>query len=140
MTDNNDALDLFEMFSTNRESEEDGVWIELSPKTSFKIRAFSAKIVGDTREKLMKPFTTLLRAGGKIPDEKNDEIGLKVVAGAILADWKGVVIDGETVKYSADAAFELLKKLPKLANFIASTAMETAHYREEVREENAKNS
>lgn len=138
-TDTNDALDLFELFNTNRESEEDGVWVDLNAKTGFKIRAFNAKAVSDLREKLMKPYQTMVRAGLSIPDEKNEEIGLKVISGAVLADWKGVTIDGVEIAFTSDAAFTLLKKLPKLANFIASNAMESQNFREEQRDANAGN-
>lgn len=133
------ALDLFELFDTNRTSEEDGIWIDMNGVTKFKIRAFNAKAVTDLREKLMKPFQTMLRAGLEIADDKNEEIGLKVIAGSILADWEGVVIAGQEVPYTADAAYELLKKLPKLANFVAQNAMNTQNFRDELREEAAKN-
>ncbi len=135
----NENLDLFELFSTNRESEEDGVWVNLNAKTGFKIRAFNAKAVSDLREKLMKPFQTMVRAGLSIPDDKNEEIGLKVISGAVLAAWKGVTVDGQDVPFSSDAAYTLLKKLPKLANFIASNAMESQNFREEQKEDNAGN-
>lgn len=133
------ALDLFDLFDTNRESEEDGVWIDLNGTTRFKIRAFNAKAVVDLRDRLTKPFQTMIRAGLEIPEDKNEEIGLKVIAGAILADWAGVEISGEAVPYTADAAFELLKKLPKFANFIAQSAMNTQNYRDQAKEEAAKN-
>jgi len=135
----NETLDLFELFNTNRESEEDGVWVELNAKTGFKIRAFNAKAVSDLREKLMKPYQTMVRAGLSIPDEKNEEIGLKVISGAVLADWKGVTVDEQDVIFSSDAAYTLLKKLPKLANFIASNAMESQNFRDELQGENAGN-
>jgi hypothetical protein len=72
--------------------------VGLHPVTDFKVRAFNAKAVTDLREKLMKPFQTMLRAGLPIPDEKNEEIGLRVVTGAVLVDWKGVELEGEAVQ------------------------------------------
>lgn len=139
MTTNDQVLDLFETFNTSRESEEDGNWMGLHTVTDFKVRAFSAKAVSDLREKLMKPYQTMLRAGLKIPKDKSDEIGLRVVAGAILVDWKGVKIAGEEVIYSAEAAYTLFTKLPKLADQIAGYAMEAANFRDEQQEDNAGN-
>lgn len=133
------ALDLFALFDTNRESEEDGIWIDMNGTTKLKIRAFNAKAVVDLRDKLTKPFQTMIRAGLEIPEDKNEEIGLKVIAGAILADWEGIEIDGTEIPYDADAAFMLLQKLPKFANFIAQNAMNTANFRDEVREDAVKN-
>lgn len=134
-----DTIDLYDLFNTNRESEEDGVWVSLNEKTGFKIRAAGAKVVSDLREKLMKPFQTILRAGLEIPPEKNEEIGLKVVSHAILSDWRGVVIKGEEVPYSPEAAYTLLKELPKLSGFIASNAMESSNFREQKREADSGN-
>lgn len=128
------ALDLFDLFDTNRESEESGVWIDLNGVTKFKVRAFNAKAVVDLRDNLMKPYQTLIRAGLEIPEAKNEEIGLKVLAGGIIADWSGVEIGGEAVAYSADAAFAILTKLPRLANFIAQSAMNTKNFRDEALE------
>jgi hypothetical protein len=81
----------------------------------------------------MKPYAQLLRVGGKIPDDKNEEIGLKVLAGAVIADWKnvrGVDDDGKptstTVAYSADEAYRVLKALPKFASFVIQYSLEGA--------------
>lgn len=137
------ALNLYEVFSTNRESEEDGRWFYLDDgdKTGFKIRALSAKAVIDLREKLAKPYAQLIRAGLKIPDEKNEELSLRVIAGAVIAAWKGVrTKEGVEMTYTADAAYTLLKGLPKMANWIAGVATEADNFRDELREDGAKNS
>lgn len=142
-----ESLNLFDIFATDKESEEDGRWIELGMGTSLKLRAFSAKIVTDLRENLMKPYAQLLRVGGKIPEDKNEEIGLKVLAGAVIADWKnvrGVNEDGtpadETVPYSADAAYAIMKALPKFASFVIQFSLESQNFRDEAKEESAGNS
>lgn len=137
----NNALDLFDIFSSNKESEEDGRWIEIGSGTAFKIRAFGAKAVSDLRESLMKPYQQLVRVGGKIPEDKNEEIGLRVLAGAVIADWKNVKgVSGEVVAYDADEAYAILKALPKLASFVIQFSLEGQNYRDEAREEGAGNS
>jgi hypothetical protein len=164
MSDNSNALNLHEMFSTNKDSEENGIWFELSDVTGFKIRAIYAKAVVDLREKLMKPFVAITRAGMEIPADKNEKIGLEVLAGAILADWKGVklpleVEDPEVQKwmkaipkdkivtdangfheYNPEVAYAMVRALPRLASYIASQSTETQNYQDEQREEGAKNS
>jgi hypothetical protein len=142
-----ESLDLFEIFASDKESEEEGRWIELGSGTSLKIRAFGAKAVTDLRENLMKPYAQLLRVGGKIPDDKNEEIGLKVLAGAVISDWKNVRgVDDEgkptakTVPYSPDEAYRVLKALPKFASFVIQYSLEGQNFRDESREEGAGNS
>lgn len=140
------ALDLFDIFSSDREGEEDGRWVELGQGTAIKIRAFGAKVVIDLREGLMKPYQQLLRVGGKIPDDKNEEIGLKVLAGAVIADWKnvrGVDAEGkplaETVPYSSEEAYRVLKALPKFASFVIQFSLEGQNFRDETKEDGAGN-
>lgn len=136
-----EAIDLFDVFSSNKESEEDGRWVDLGSGTAFKIRAFGAKAVTDLRDSLMKPYQQLLRVGGKIPDEKNEEIGLKVLAGAVIADWKNVKnAEKQIVPYSPDEAYAILKALPKMASFVIQFSLENQNYRDEAIEENAGNS
>lgn len=146
--------ELDDLFASDKTSEEDGVWVDVTPKIKFKIRAYSAKAVGDLREKLTKPFQTMIRAGVKIPDDQNEEIGLQVIAGAVLADWKGITAkqpgepdaDGAptqvevAVPYSADVAYDYLKRLTKLANFIIGISTDGQFFKaDQLREEGAGN-
>lgn len=142
-----EALDLFDIFASDKESEEEGRWVELGQGTALKIRAFGAKAVVDLRENLMKPYAQLIRVGGKIPEDKNEEIGLKVLAGAVISDWKNVrgVDDAgkptsETVPYSADEAYRIMKALPKFASFVIQYSLEGQNFRDESRDTGAGNS
>ncbi|AFU86926.1 tail assembly chaperone [Caulobacter virus Karma] len=135
-------IDMLDLFSTDRESEEAGVWIYLdeAEQTGFKIRALGAKAVLDLREELTKKYQSLIRAGGKLPDEKVEEINLKVIAGGVLADWKGIIVGGEEIPYSAEAAYTVLSnpKLGKMSAFIAQHSMDAQNYRDDAREDAAK--
>lgn len=136
-----DALNLFEIFASNKETEEHGRWVELGSGTAFKLRAFGAKAVSDLRDDLMKPYQQLVRVGSKIPEDKNEEIGLRVLAGAVIADWKNVKnAAGEVVPYSADEAYAILKALPKMASFVIQFSLEAQNYKDEVREDGVGNS
>lgn len=143
MTEVTFDIDMLDLFSSNRDSEEEGVWFYLDPNETvgFKIRAMGAKAVIELRETLMKPFASFQRSGGKIPDEKNEEISLKVISGAVLADWKGIKVGGEVIPYSAENAFTVLSnpKLSKMASFIVGHSMDSQNYRDETREDGAKN-
>lgn len=135
-----DLLDLADVFFTNKESEEDGIWVTLSDPTKFKIRAFGCKAANDLREKLQKPFAPLARANMPIPDHQQEKIGLRILAEAILAGWEGVKVGDWTPPYSAANALELFDKLPKIANWIAGVSMDSQNFRDVVREDGAKNS
>ncbi|UTC29074.1 hypothetical protein MARCHEWKA_05650 [Brevundimonas phage vB_BpoS-Marchewka] len=136
-----DALNLFDIFASNKESEEHGRWVELGSGTAFKIRAFGAKVVSDLRDDLMKPYAQLVRVGSKIPEDKNEEIGLRVLAGAVIADWKNVKnAAGDIVPYTADEAYAILKALPKMANFVIQFSLEAQNFKDEAREGGVGNS
>lgn len=138
-----DGLDLFELFQdkSNKESEENGKWVELGGGTAFKIRAFHAKRVVEYREELQKPFLQLQRAGIEIPDDKAQEIGRKIIAGALIADWKGVKNKAkDLVPYSEEEALLILEGLPKLAGWIMGYALEAQNYADSVTEEGVGNS
>lgn len=136
------GLDLFALFkSNNKDSEENGKWVELGSGTAFKVRAFHAKVVSEKREELNKPFLQLQRAGIEIPEDKQKEIGLRVIGGAIIADWKGVKnVSGDIVPYSEDEAYAILEKLPALGGFIMGYSLEAQNYKDELAEDGAKNS
>jgi hypothetical protein len=140
MSPDMELLDLADLFSSNKQSEENGRWVELNAATKFKVRAFGCAAANDLREKLQKPYVQLLRAGMKIPDEKNEEIALRILAEAILVDWAGVKVGDWQPDYSTEAAMELFEKLPKLANWIAGVSMDSQNFRDEAREDGAKNS
>lgn len=138
---NDAALDLFDLFKSNKINEEDGIWFELNSVTAFKVRAYGSKAVMDKRDALLKPYQVMQRAGAKIPEDVNEEIGLKVVAGAVIADWKGVNnADKEPVKYTADEAFAILKALPKLFSTIVQWSTDTQAYQDVAVEDGSKNS
>lgn len=130
------STSLEDIFATSTTAEENGVWVELSSDHKFLIRAFSAKAAVDLREKLSRQYQALLRAGGKIPDEKNDEINLRVLAEGILADWQIVEERDESgavtrqTPYSPEAALQRMKKMPRFANWIAQQSLDAQNYKD----------
>lgn len=135
------GLNIFDMFSTNKGLEEEGQWIELDADVAIKIRAMGSKAVSECREALVKPYAMLIRAGQKIPDDKNEEIGFRVIAEAVIADWRGITnAEGVVVPYSADEAFAIVKALPNFAGFVAGFSAEAQNYKDKLHGDSAKNS
>jgi hypothetical protein len=164
MTDTKTPLNLYAMFSTDKDSEENGVWLNIDDKTGFKIRFAGAKAVSELREKLLKPYATLVRVGGEIPEAKSEEIAIRVVAGGILADWKGIrlpvdIIDDEKVaeamatipegklitnedgthEYNPDVAYAFFKAVPRLIGVVSAYSTESQNFKNDAREDGAKN-
>lgn len=132
--------ELDNLFASNEDAEENGVWVDVTPTIKLKIRSFSAKAVNDLREKLTKPFRSMIRAGTPIPEEQDREIGRKVIAGAVIADWKGIKdADGAEVPYSAEEALATLTRLPKMVNFVIGISTDAQFYKDDLQEDGAKN-
>lgn len=132
---------LDDLFATDKTTEEDGAWVDVADGIRFKIRAYRAKQVVDLREKLAKPYQAVIRAGGEIPADKQEEIGLQVIAGAVLADWQGVKdATGEAdLAYSGENALATLRRLPRMSDFIISISTDRQFYKDSLREESAGN-
>lgn len=135
------TTELDDLFASNEAAEEEGVWVDVSPTIKLKIRAYSADAVNNLREKLIKPFRTMIRAGGSIPEEQDKEIGRKVLAGAVIADWKGIKdAEGADVPYSAEEAYKVLSRLPKMVNFVIGISTDASMYKDEIEGDGVKNS
>lgn len=137
------------LFSTDRESEEEGIWVDVDKLpdgtlTRLKIRSFSAKAVSELREQLMRPYQMLQRTGAKVPDDVTEDVGLQVIAGAVIADWTGVIGEDDkgepvAIPYTKDNALDLLKAMPRFANFVVQISMDGQTYKNGLREDGAKN-
>lgn len=137
------ATTLEDLFETNLKAEEDGVWVDLGDM-SFLIRSYSAKAAQDLRDTLQRPYQAMLRTpNGKIPDDISENINLKVLAGAILANWVINTTDAEGTitaePYSPEAALERMRKLPRFANWVAQQSLDAQNYKDAVTADSAKN-
>lgn len=137
----NEAINIYKLFSRDNESAENGKWFWIVPKKmGFKLRAFGAEAVTDLRDKLLAPYENMARAGVEIPKETREEIGLKVLANAVIVDWKGITNKaGEDVAYSGDEAYLILKDLEQLADFVIRQSNDQQQFKDAVREEVAGN-
>ena len=130
------ATSLEDLFATDLNAEENGTWVELGDM-KFLIRAYSCKAAVDLRDKLQRPYQAILRTpNGKIPDDVSEDINLKVLAGGILADWSIIEQDSDgnatAVKFTPEAAYTKMKKMPRFAAWVAQQAIDTQNYKDAV--------
>lgn len=76
-------------YKTDREMEENGVWVDFGDGIQVKIRRANSKHSRDTRAKLEKPYAGQFR-NREMPQSLQDEILIKQLAQSIVVDWKGV--------------------------------------------------
>lgn len=135
------AVNLFDAFATDIESEENGKWFDdvLGDESGlgFKVRRLTAKAVDKTRSKLMTAARKFI-VKGKLPPEKDEELLCELLAQAVVVDWKGVANPNkpdEELPFSVEAATALFKKLPNLRRVILSVASNMDAFKAETTEE-----
>lgn len=127
---------LYDMFSANVESAENGKWFDFGPTIKVKIRRFKSKKSRKVREDLEKPYKRASKFGTSLPDDVSDEITTHHIAKGIIVDWKGVTTkDGAPLPYSEAAAIQLLTDLPEFRDAVAEIALGLDNYRDEEKEE-----
>ena len=131
-----------ELYATDSELKESGVWVDLNGQMSVKIRATGNKKHQELLNKLKKPYAYQFRKGSVDPDIEL-KINLKAMCRTILVDWKGFIDEeGKEMTFSPDTALALLsdKDYEELAGdiLLAATLRET-FTKEEVWKESEKN-
>lgn len=107
-------------YKTDKVAEVSGVWVEVDEGVEWRIARLNNEKARELRRSLEKPYASF----SKIPDNVSEGILRKVVARAVLLDWKGVTDEaGAAVPYSAEKAEELLTQYPDLLNDVVSASM-----------------
>lgn len=115
-------------YKTDKTAELEGVWVEVDTGVEMRIARLNNDKARDMRRRLEKPY----RSFATIPEKVSEEIMRKVVANAVLVDWKGVTgEDGKIIPYSPETAEKLLTDYPDLLNDVASVAMARETYQSE---------
>lgn len=122
------------LYKNNEKFEKEGIWFSVSDDTAFLVRRFggyNSHKVKSAMARYYKPYARMIELG-TLGEEKEREIMLKVFIESSIVGWRGVKIDEKEVEYTFDAAFNLLKKLPDLADSLLAYASESKNYREEL--------
>lgn len=120
---------LNELFGTNKEFENEGVWVNYGDDIEFRIARIGNPSFKRYYKQLLAPY------GGPdridvISDNKADKIVTKVIAKTVLLDWKNVQVDGEDVPYTVESAEQFLLQYPDLLSFVTDVASKQETYKE----------
>lgn len=127
------APSIFDMFSTDRDAEQNGKWFTLAPGVEMRIRRFKSQHTTRTRERLEKPFERL-RKNGNLPTDIMEKIVHQTLCESTIVDWRGdAIVDqqGNPMPFSAAAADDLLTALPELRDEVTSMALRMDNFRVE---------
>jgi hypothetical protein len=126
-------MDLKKDFSTNKKLEDEGVWIDIGDGAKLKIARAGNKQSNALSKQLAKPYMAQITYG-KLSDEVATQIGVEVMAKAILLDWKGIQYDGADLPYSVDNAIKLLTELPDFRDYVSQMANDRKTFQREIEE------
>jgi hypothetical protein len=134
-------MSIYEMYGTDKEKEENGIWIHYGKDISFKV-ARASKVnakYGKALERLMKPYQKQIRLN-TLSDDVASNVMIEAFCEGILLDWKGVTNkEGEEMKYSKENAIKLMNDLPDLFEDLQEQSNSMTLFKEEELQENAKN-
>lgn len=116
-------LDLYGEYETDKDAEENGVWVDFPSGARVRIARWMCQRHRDELERLRRPYQDSLRAGGKIPAEKTEEINNKAASVALILDWEGVFISGKLTSYTPDLGEKVLKELEDFKEDVFQAAM-----------------
>jgi hypothetical protein len=109
-------MSLYDAYSTDKQSVEDGIWVEVQPGVRFKVRSEQSVKVREWAARRAKGQRQLIVAGGGIlPPHLQDKNEVDQCAQATVVDWEGVSDrQGNPVPFSKEACTELVTELPAL--------------------------
>lgn len=133
---------LKKVFATDKVKTDQGIWVDFDDGISIRIRRISSKPVQDKNEELNAPYSNNVRRG-KLPDSVAEDNLIKLIAGGIISDWKGILDDkGKEIPYSPENAYEIIKD-EDLADFrleVLNISQDRALYKKKADEEALGNS
>lgn len=133
-------MDLQESYGfTDKELEENGVEVQIGEDAFITVRRSNNKRFKQLLTGLRKPHEQRIQRG-TMDQKVLDGFTIKAVAKEVLIGWRGIKVDGKTVKYSPEKAEELMKRFEDFQEDILTAANTRETFRKEVTEENSKNS
>lgn len=129
-------------YATDRNLEEEGVWVDYGDGLKVKVRRLSSKHSRETRRKLEKPYSSQFR-NRDMPDSLQEELLNKQMAQSIVVAWEGVPNpdkEGELLECTPENILMMVTKFPDFRDDILTAAMERTTFEKEQRKEAEKNS
>ena len=129
-------------FKVSKEDKENGRWFHFEDGIQFKIKPIRHK---DTMKAIQKVSQTMgidLLDNRNVFTEEAREQRTKIFAEHVVVDWKNIEVNGKTLPYSPEKAFEILmdEQFEILSDFIMGTASDMDKFRAKQVEENVKKS
>jgi hypothetical protein len=129
-------MDLNKVFGTDKNLEEEGVWVDLGDESKIKIaRMGNIK----SRERATKLQKSAKLANKYSIDNFNEEDLADILAYSVIKDWKGIKDNGEDLPYSFENAKAMILKYRDFRDMVVELSTEMETFRKVDIEEGKKN-
>jgi hypothetical protein len=126
----------FGAFVGNPEVEQDGVWFPITsrgeegPMFRLAFANVNNPVYAAVFEKEYRQVRKLVAAnGGTLPKKLSDPIMIKVLAKAIIKDWKNVIDEaGKAIPFNTDNVIALLTAFPRVLEIIIQFSKEPEYF------------
>lgn len=127
---------VFDYFDTDKTAEEQGKWFhDIRLGMNFKMRRLSSKAAQEIYQKAQLRYSRRARNWkGEFSADDNYKIMLETMAYGVITDWSGKAMrgrDDKPIPFTADAAFQLLSKVPHLFEELLHIASKLDSFRVE---------
>lgn len=142
-TEDKKPLSIYDLVETDVVAEEDGRWFHdfagADSGVSFKLRRMMSKKSANARRQIEADFRKY-KKNGRFPDAIGDKILAAHLGHGVIIDWRGVYDrEGKEIKFSPEAATELMEQLSVLRLNVVTTALDLDNFRTDASEDIAKN-
>lgn len=141
---------LYGQFSTDNQVERDGVWLNFGPvdetDPESPVQRIRVARAGGANAAFGKRYNELLAPHrlqvqhGLLPEDVAAQIIRQVYAETVVRGWENITgPNGENIDFNAKNVEQVFKDLPQLFRVVKEAADGYALFRQQIREEDAKN-
>jgi hypothetical protein len=143
----NKGINLFTSFNSSESLEKNGVPIHFGQNANGEMTTIMVRRAGGSNtaftkryEALTKPYRRQIQLGA-MEDSVMKGIMHRLYAETVVAGWSGVLTrdNSEELPFTVDNCIELFKSAEAVFGEVVDVSVNAAVYRDEVREEDAKN-
>lgn len=102
-------MSIYDRYKTDKTLETEGVWVDFGDGVEVKLTRLNTKAAKEVRRREEKPYARLR----EIPEDIQEKVLTRIMAQAVIKEWKGVLDEkGKPIPCTAEAVEALLNELP----------------------------
>ena len=122
--------DLKKNYGTDTAAEMEGVWETLADGMEIKVARVGNENYDRVWERIMRPHKAALdRNPSHLGQQKQTDLLVRVMAEAVLLDWRNIELDGKKLPYNMDNCIKILTDYKDFRGDVLLIAQQMATFR-----------